>query len=66
MFLIFSLNRPDVLPVADLGIRVAIRGLHGLAELPKPQQCRDLAEPWRPYRSVASWYLWRRLELSKT
>jgi 3-methyladenine DNA glycosylase/8-oxoguanine DNA glycosylase len=66
MFLIFSLNRPDVLPVADLGIRVAIRDLHGLAELPKPRQCRDLAEPWRPYRSVASWYLWRRLDLAKT
>jgi DNA-3-methyladenine glycosylase II len=59
MFLIFALNRPDVLPVGDLGVRVAIRDRHGLAELPRPQQCRELAEPWRPFRSVASWYLWR-------
>lgn len=62
MFLIFALNRPDVWPVGDLGIRVAIRDRHGLAELPKPQQCRDLAESWRPFRSVASWYLWRRVD----
>jgi DNA-3-methyladenine glycosylase II len=59
MFLIFALNRPDVLPVGDLGVRVGIRDRHGLAELPKPQHCRELAEPWRPFRSVASWYLWR-------
>jgi DNA-3-methyladenine glycosylase II len=59
MFLIFALNRPDVLPVGDLGVRVGIRDRHGLAELPGPQQCRDLAEPWRPFRTVASWYLWR-------
>jgi DNA-3-methyladenine glycosylase II len=59
MFLIFALNRPDVLPVGDLGVRVAIRDRHGLAELPKPQLCRELAEPWRPYRSIAIWYLWR-------
>jgi DNA-3-methyladenine glycosylase II len=59
MFLIFSLNRPDVLPAGDLGVRVGIRDRHGLAELPKPQQCRVLAEPWRPFRTIASWYLWR-------
>jgi DNA-3-methyladenine glycosylase II len=59
MFLIFALNRPDVLPVGDLGVRVAIRDRHGLAELPRPQQCRELAESWRPFRSIAIWYLWR-------
>src|SRR4051812_27187763 len=59
MFLIFSLNRPDVLPVADLGVRVALRDRHGLDDLPKPPLCRELAEPWRPYRSIAIWYLWR-------
>ncbi len=62
MFLIFSLNRPDVLPVGDLGIRAALRDRHGLPDLPKPQVCRELAEPWRPFRSVASWYLWRSLD----
>jgi DNA-3-methyladenine glycosylase II len=62
MFLIFALNRPDILPVGDLGVRVALRDRYGLAELPKPQECRALAEPWRPYRSVAIWYLWREFD----
>jgi DNA-3-methyladenine glycosylase II len=62
MFLIFALRRPDVLPSADLGIRAAIRNLYGLAELPKPSQVEELARPWRPYATVASWYLWRSLE----
>lgn len=62
MFLIFSLNRPDVLPVADLGIRVGLRDHHNLADLPKPAQCIELAAPWRPFRSVAMWYLWRSLD----
>src|SRR5579883_3102968 len=53
MFLIFALNRPDVLPVGDLGVRAAIRDRHGLADLPKPHECRTLAEPWRPYRTIA-------------
>jgi DNA-3-methyladenine glycosylase II len=59
MFLIFSLNRPDVLPAHDLGIRAAIRDLFGLADLPKPRECLALTEPWRPYRTIASWYMWR-------
>jgi DNA-3-methyladenine glycosylase II len=63
MFLIFALNRPDVLPAGDLGVRAALRDRHGLSELPKPQHCRELAEPWRPYRTVASWYLWRQIDL---
>lgn len=62
MFLIFALNRPDVWPVGDLGVRAALRHRHGLAELPSPKECEALGDPWRPYRSVASWYLWRSLE----
>jgi DNA-3-methyladenine glycosylase II len=62
MFLIFSLNRPDVLPVHDLGIRAALRNRHGLAELPRPTDCHALAEPWRPYRTIASWYIWRNVD----
>jgi DNA-3-methyladenine glycosylase II len=62
MFLIFSLGRPDVFPVADLGIRAAIRQRLGLPDFPRPDVCRALAEPWRPFRSVASWYLWRSLD----
>jgi DNA-3-methyladenine glycosylase II len=59
MFLIFVLNRPDILPVADLGVRAGIRDRHGLAQLPAPRECHALAEPWRPYRTIASWYIWR-------
>jgi DNA-3-methyladenine glycosylase II len=59
MFLIFVLNRPDVLPVGDLGVRAGIRARHGLVELPAPRECHALAEHWRPYRSIASWYLWK-------
>jgi DNA-3-methyladenine glycosylase II len=59
MFLIFSLNRPDVLPVHDLGIRAALRDFHALTELPKPRECHGLALNWRPYRTIACWYLWR-------
>jgi DNA-3-methyladenine glycosylase II len=62
MYLIFVLNRPDVLPVHDLGIRAGLKRLYNLAEPPKPTDCFALAEPWRPYRSVASWYLWRTLD----
>lgn len=64
MLLMFSLGRPDVLPVGDYGIRKAARDLYGLADLPKPKELTALAEPWRPYRSVASWYLWRSTELA--
>ena len=62
MFLIFCLNRPDVFPVADLGVRVALRNWLGLGELPRPGLCRELTDPWRPHRTVASWYLWRTLD----
>ena len=62
MFLIFALRRPNVLPTGDLGIRNAIRRAYALTVLPKPAEIETLAEPWRPYRTVASWYLWRSLE----
>ena len=59
MFLMFSLARPDVFAVGDYGLQVALQRLYGLAALPKPVEMRELAEPWRPYRSYASLYLWR-------
>jgi DNA-3-methyladenine glycosylase II len=62
MMLMFSLGRPDVLPTGDYGIRKGAMILYGLAELPKPKQLEAIAEPWRPWRSVASWYLWRATE----
>ena len=62
MFLIFALRRHDVLPVGDLGIRAAIRKAYGLAELPTPAEIEAMAARWRPYCTVASWYLWRSLE----
>jgi DNA-3-methyladenine glycosylase II len=62
MFLMFALERPDVLPTGDLGIRSAIRKVYGLPDLPHPKQIEELAASWRPYCSVASWYLWRSLD----
>ena len=62
MFLMFALQRHDVLPTGDLGVRAAMRKAYALEELPKPPEMESLAERWRPYRSVASWYLWRSLE----
>jgi DNA-3-methyladenine glycosylase II len=63
MFLIFSLGRPDVLPFDDLGIRQAIRKLYRLEDMPDKATSLRIAEPWRPYASIASWYCWRSLEL---
>ena len=62
MFLIFALRRPDVLPIGDLGIRNAIRRAWSLPAPPDPGEMETLAAPWRPWRSVASWYLWRSLD----
>lgn len=59
MVLIFSICRLDVLPVGDLGFRAGMRDLFGLPDLPSKAEAETLAEPWRPYRSVATWYLWR-------
>lgn len=61
MFLIFSLGRPDVLPVDDLGVRRGFQLTYGLPELATPKEMRRIAEPWRPYRSVGTWYMWRAL-----
>jgi DNA-3-methyladenine glycosylase II len=62
MFLIFHLNRPDVLPVGDLGVRNAARAVYALEELPLPAELEELAEPWRPHRSLGALYLWRSLD----
>jgi DNA-3-methyladenine glycosylase II len=59
MFLIFSLGRLDVLPVDDLGLRAGVRDVYQLPELPGRAALRELAEPWRPYRTIATWYFWR-------
>ena len=62
MFLMFALRRTDVLPTGDLGIRNAIRKAYGMAEPPSPAEIEAVAVCWRPYCTVASWYLWRSLE----
>ena len=62
MFLIFHLGRPDVLPVGDLGVRRAVERLYGLETLPSAEELERLGERWRPYRSLASLYLWRSLD----
>jgi DNA-3-methyladenine glycosylase II len=61
MFLMFRLHRPDVLPVHDLGIRTAVQRLYGLRQRPQPPRLTSIGEAWRPYRSVACWYLWQTL-----
>jgi len=62
MFLMFRLQRADVLPVGDLGIVKAIQRHYRLRKTPTPERMRKIAESWRPYRSVASWYLWASLD----
>ncbi|HET9837936.1 MAG TPA: DNA-3-methyladenine glycosylase [Candidatus Angelobacter sp.] len=65
MFLLFSLRRPNVLPVGDLGVRTAIQRLYRKRKLPTPKQVEQIAKGWHPYCSFAAWYLWRSLELPK-
>ena len=62
MFLIFQLERPDVLVVGDLGVRRAVQRAYGLGELPSADELERLAEPWRPHRSAACRLLWRSLD----
>ena len=62
MFLMFSLCRPDVFPVGDLGIRNGIGRMYGFEERPTEAECLEIAETWAPYRTIASWYCWRFLE----
>jgi DNA-3-methyladenine glycosylase II len=62
MYLMFRLGRADVLPLDDLGLRAAIRRAYGLRGVPKKERMRGIAEAWRPYRTLACFYLWRSLE----
>jgi DNA-3-methyladenine glycosylase II len=64
MMLIFHLGRPDVLPVDDLGVRKGAMRLYRLRKLPSPERLAKIAEPWRPWRSVGSWYMWRVMEMT--
>ena len=61
MFLMFRLHRPDVLPVDDLGIVKAVQKAYGLRKTPSADRLNRIGDAWRPYRSVACWYLWRSL-----
>ena len=58
MILLFRLNRPDVWPIGDLGIVRALERLHHLRKPPSLKRLEKMGEPWRPYRSIAAWYLW--------
>jgi DNA-3-methyladenine glycosylase II len=59
MVLIFGLGRPDILPVGDFGLRMGVKEVYELPALPSPGELEELSQPWRPYRSVATWYFWR-------
>ncbi|HYG22638.1 MAG TPA: DNA-3-methyladenine glycosylase 2 family protein [Verrucomicrobiae bacterium] len=63
MLLIFTLGRPDVLPVGDYGVRKGFALIHGWKDLPTPKELLKEGERWKPHRSTAAWYLWRALEL---
>jgi DNA-3-methyladenine glycosylase II len=65
MVLIFTLGRPDVLPVDDFGVRDGYRRLHGLDEQPRPRDLAAIGEMWAPFRSYAAWYLWRAVDEAK-
>src|SRR5271165_2240332 len=64
MFLMFTLQRPDVLPTGDYGVQAAIKRHYRKRKLPKPEVMEKIALAWSPYRSVACWYLWRRLDIT--
>lgn len=65
MLLIFKLGRPDVLPVDDFGVRQGFQWAYGWERQPRPKELAEFGERWRPYRTTASWYLWRAVELSR-
>ena len=65
MLLIFRLGRPDVLPVSDLGVRKGFMLTYRKAEMPAIKELLAHGERWRPFRSVASWYMWRAVDLSR-
>ena len=62
MFLIFNLGRPDVLPIHDLGVKKGWSITYGKKHMPKPKELLAFGERWRPYRTIASWYMWRAFE----
>lgn len=62
MLLMFRLGRMDVWPVDDLGVRAGLRRLHGLEKIPKPKEALAMGEVWRPFRSVAAYYMWRLMD----
>lgn len=64
MFLIFRLGRPDVLPTHDYGVQKGFAYTYGLKSIPKPREMAEFGERWRPYRTVASWYMWRAAQLA--
>jgi DNA-3-methyladenine glycosylase II len=66
MFLMFTLARPDVLPVDDYGIRLGYKVAYGKRTLPKPRALAKIGERWAPYRTTASWYLWRAVDLHRS
>lgn len=65
MLLMFTLGRPDVLPATDYGVRSGFALVYGLKELPTPKDLLAHGERWRPHRTVASWYMWRAIDLAK-
>lgn len=65
MFLIFGITRPDVLAVGDFGLKSAAMKAFKLRKMPTPDRLEKLSEPWKPFRSIATWYLWRSLDLVK-
>jgi DNA-3-methyladenine glycosylase II len=64
MFLIFRLGRPDVLPIHDYGVQKGFAITYGKKKIPKPRELGEFGERWRPYRTVASWYMWRAVQLA--
>jgi DNA-3-methyladenine glycosylase II len=63
MFLIFSLQRPNVLPTGDYGVQMALKKHYKKRKLPKPKDMEKIARAWEPYRSIACWYMWRSLDI---
>lgn len=63
MFLMFALRRPNILPIGDYGVRAAMRKAYGMKAMPKPRTMQRIARCWHPYCSVASWYMWRSLDV---
>ena len=63
MFLMFTLRRPNILPVGDFGVQMAIKKLYRKRKMPKPADMEKIARAWEPYRSIACWYLWRSLDV---